>query len=722
MEGWAWVGGPGCGRGSLAVGSSSRVKVAIVGCPNVGKSVLFGCLTGRYVSVSNYPGTTVEVARGLGRWAGLTFEVADTPGLYSLTCITDEERAARRLLMRERPDWLIHVADGKNLERMLPLTFQLAEAGFMVLLVVNMLDEARAAGLEVDVPALGRRLGLPVIGAALTKGEGVAEIKDFLARRSRDALTRKTAPSTPPALSVAAVPFPPSTAAAQATPPAPATPPAQATPPAPATPPVPLTPPAPLTPTYDRQIEAAASAIAGRLRGSYAVSPRAVALLALQEDPEILELVRAAERDRWPAIRRILDEGNLQPRPLRHRPPLAGHRLARAVADACVRQVAGARPSAGQVIGDLLLRPLFGLPAMAAVVYFGLYRFVGGFGAGTLVDALDRVLFLDLINPWLDRMVDTLLAGDLWRELLAHEYGVLTLGARYAVAIVLPIVGTFFVAFAVLEDSGYLPRLALLADRLLKPLGLSGRALIPLTLGLGCGTMATLVTRTLETRRERVLATFLLALGVPCSAQLGVVLGVLSSRPHALAIWSLTVVTVLVAGGTLASKLIPGQAAPFFMEVPPLRLPSLSNVWRKTTARMVWYFKEVLPIFLAASVVIWLARLSGLFPLALSALAVVCRWLGLPKETSLVFLFGFLRRDYGAAGLYDLAPNLPTSSLVVAAATLTLFVPCLAQTVLMVKERGPKATLIIIGVVFPLAILGGYVLSQLIVLAGGQSW
>jgi len=269
-----------------------------------------------------------------------------------------------------------------------------------------------------------------------------------------------------------------------------------------------------------------------------------------------------------------------------------------------------------------------GLPVLAAVLYFGLYRFVGGFGAGVLVDTLDRVLFLDRLNPWLDRTVDALFAGDLWRELLAHEYGVLTLGLRYAVAIVLPIVGTFFVCFAVLEDSGYLPRLALLADRLLKPLGLSGRALIPLTLGLGCGTMATLVTRTLETRRERVLATFLLALGVPCSAQLGVVMGVLAERPGALALWAMCVAGALVAGGTLAARLLPGRAAPFFMEVPPLRFPHPRNVWKKTTARMVWYFREILPVFLAASVVIWLGRLAGLFPVALSTLARLCRWMG----------------------------------------------------------------------------------------------
>jgi ferrous iron transport protein B len=655
----------------------SRVKVVIVGCPNVGKSVLFGHLTGRYVSVSNYPGTTVEVARGLGRWAGLTFEVSDTPGLYSLSCVTEEERAARRLLTRERPDWLIHVADGKNLDRMLPLTFQLVEAGFRVLLVVNMLDEARSAGLVVDTACLSARLGLPVIGAALTRGEGVSEIRDFLARPAGAEMRGGAGEAETKG---------------------------------------------PMAPIYDRPTEVALTAIAERLRGRYAMTLRAVALLTLQEDPETLDLVRVEEREGWPGIRRLLDQANQGPRPLRRRPPPAAHHLARTVAAACVREVAKPRTSAGRILGDLLLRPLFGAPVLAAVVYFGLYRFVGGFGAGTLVDALDRALFLDLVNPWLNRTVDILFAGDLWRELLAHEYGLLTLGVRYAVAIVLPIVGTFFVAFAVLEDSGYLPRLALLADRLLKPLGLSGRALIPLTLGLGCGTMATLVTRTLETKRERVLATFLLALGVPCSAQLGVVLGVLAARPQALAIWSLTVLTVLVGGGTLAARLLPGRAAPFFMEVPPLRLPSLRNIWRKTTARMAWYFREVLPVFLAASLVIWLGRLVGLFPLALSGLATVCRWLGLPKEVSLVFLFGFLRRDYGAAGLYDLAPGLPTTSLVVAAVTLTLFVPCLAQTVLMFKERGPKVALAIVGFVFPLAILGGYLLSQVLALVGGVGW
>lgn len=649
------------------------LRVAIVGCPNVGKSVLFGRLTGRYVSVSNYPGTTVEVARGLGRWGGRTFRVADTPGLYSLVCVTEEERVARRLLVRDRPDWLLHVVDAKNLDRMLPLTFQLREAGFRVALVVNMLDEATAAGLTVDVAGLGRALGLPAFGTVLTRGRGLREIREFLA-------------AAPP---IAEAPGSPG---------------------------------GPVEPVYDPETEAAVGALAGLLRTDWGLPVRAVALLLLQGDPEVVEEAERREGPRWPAIAAVLARAEAARPPVRHRVPLALHRTAREVGTASVRQVAPPRVTAGKVLGDLLLEPALGLPVLALVLYFGLYRFVGGFGAGTLVEVLDRVLFLSRVNPWLDRVVDGLFTSPVWRELLAHEYGLVTLGLRYAVAVVLPIVGTFFVAFAVLEDSGYLPRLALLADRLLRPLGLSGRALIPLALGLGCGTMATLVTRTLETRRERILATFVLALGVPCSAQLGVVMGVLASRSAALAVWAVTVTAALVVGGTLAARLLPGRPAPFFLEVPPLRWPSLGNIWHKTAARMAWYFREVLPVFLAASVAIWLGRLTGAFPLVLGLLGAAARWLGLPREAGRVFLYGFLRRDYGAAGLYDLAPGLEAPALVVAAVTLTLFVPCLAQTVLMFRERGPVVGLAVLGTVFPVAIAAGFLLSRALALVGAWSW
>ena len=144
-------------------------KVALIGNPNVGKSVLFNALTGAYVTVSNYPGTSVEVSRGAATIAGQLFEIIDTPGMYSLLPITEEERVAREILIRESPDIVIHVLDARNLERMLPMTLQLIEAGLPVILVVNIMDEAERMGLNIDISLLGKRLGIPVIGAATVK-------------------------------------------------------------------------------------------------------------------------------------------------------------------------------------------------------------------------------------------------------------------------------------------------------------------------------------------------------------------------------------------------------------------------------------------------------------------------------------------------------------------------------------------------------------------------
>jgi ferrous iron transport protein B len=304
------------------------------------------------------------------------------------------------------------------------------------------------------------------------------------------------------------------------------------------------------------------------------------------------------------------------------------------------------------------------------------------------------------------------------RDLFGGQYGIITLGIRYAVAIILPIVGTFFIAFSIIEDSGYLPRLALLIDRVFKQLGLNGRAVIPLVLGLGCDTMATIVTRTLETRRERLLSTLLLSLAIPCSAQLGVMLALLGGRPYLLALWTMIVVGILLVVGFLAARLMPGERPTFYMELPPLRLPTLRNIFVKTYTRMEWYLREVFPMFILASVVMWFGHLTGLFDLAVGALTPAVRWLGLPDQTAVSFLFGFFRRDYGAAGLYDLRAALTATQLLVATVTITIFVPCIAQFAVTIKERGWKMAVATAAFIFPFAFLVGGGLHWLLTVLG----
>ena len=159
------------------VAPERKKKLVLIGTPNVGKSVIFNRLTGSYVVVSNYPGTTVEVSRGTGNIKGELFEVIDTPGMYSLLPITDEERVTRTLLLNEKPDIVAHVVDGTNLERMLPLTSQLIEAGTPVILIVNMMDEAKKLGISIDIEKLSLRLGIPVVGTAAALDIGIDELR-----------------------------------------------------------------------------------------------------------------------------------------------------------------------------------------------------------------------------------------------------------------------------------------------------------------------------------------------------------------------------------------------------------------------------------------------------------------------------------------------------------------------------------------------------------------
>lgn len=168
-------------RATLRDSGPKPPQIALVGMPNVGKSVLFNALTGRYATVSNYPGTTVEVARGQAWLLDRPAVVVDTPGLYSLLPITEEEKVARDLLLREKNDLAIHVVDAKNLGRMLPLTLQLLEVGLPLLLAVNMMDEAQQLGLKIEAGALERELGIPVVTMAAVQKKGINQLKGRIA-------------------------------------------------------------------------------------------------------------------------------------------------------------------------------------------------------------------------------------------------------------------------------------------------------------------------------------------------------------------------------------------------------------------------------------------------------------------------------------------------------------------------------------------------------------
>lgn len=467
-------------------------------------------------------------------------------------------------------------------------------------------------------------------------------------------------------------------------------------------------------------IEIALEKIEALLGTSYNISKRSIGILLLKEDDEIRELVHQQEPETLPRIDEILEEVKAHyTHPIEYEIAIKQNDEAVRIARK-VMSVHTDRTGFADLLSSLTMNPVTGWPILFVVLYYGLYKFVGDFGAGTAVDFIEGTVFEEHVNPFLEQFFTGLVPWLPLSDLLVGEFGVLTLGLRYAVAIIMPIVTFFFLVFSVIEDSGYLPRLAMLIDKTFKKIGLSGRAVIPMTLGFGCGTMATMVTRTLPTLRERVISTMLIALAVPCSAQLGVILAILEGRPGAMFVWSGIVGAIFLLVGFLTAKLLPGDKPSFYMEVPPLRMPKLSNVLTKTFVRMKWYFKEILPLFLLASVLIWVGQLTKLFDFLLDALKKPMEWIGLPHEAAKVFLFGFFRRDYGAAGLYDVNKSgvLDGVQLTVACIALTLFLPCVAQFLMVLKERGWKVGVGIALFIIIIAYTAAYVTNGLLTSLG----
>jgi ferrous iron transport protein B len=246
-------------------------------------------------------------------------------------------------------------------------------------------------------------------------------------------------------------------------------------------------------------------------------------------------------------------------------------------------------------------------------------------------------------------------------------------------------------------------------------MGLNGKAVLPMVLGLGCDTMATMTTRILHTPKERLIAILLLALGVPCSAQLATIMGILGGISFAaLATLFGVVLTQMLVVGFLAARVLPGDRSEFALELPPMRLPQWRNLLTKTVLRIRWYLGEAVPLFLIGTALLFaLDRVGALVVFARTAEPVVSGWLGLPATAADVFVMGFLRRDYGAAGLFEMARSgaLTGVQSVVALTVMTLFVPCIANLLMIVKERGARTALWILGFVTAIAVLTGTVLN-----------
>jgi len=632
-------------------------RIVLVGNPNVGKSAIFGTLTGRYVTVSNYPGTTVELFYGNFTLKDKKFVVIDTPGVNSLIPMSEDEKITRDILLTEKPYTVVQVADSKNMKRTLMILLHLAEMEVPVVLDLNMEDEALDRGVLIDKKKLSEIIGVEVVGTVALRKKGIKKLKD--------AIQRPKVPS--------------------------------------------------LKVRYDNLIETYIQRIENLLPKA-GISKRAISVMILSGD----ESLRGWLKENLPQevideIERLRDECQSQYNlPLAQVISTSKLQLIEHIINKVLKKVEPSKGKITDILEMLTIHPVFGIFVLIFVIFL-LYELVGVLGAGILVDFLEGVIFEKYINPITKRIVELLIPSKFFYEMIVGEYGIVTMGLTYSIAIVLPITATFFIAFSILEDSGYLPRLAVLSNRAFNVIGLNGKAILPMILGLGCGTMAVMTTRVLESRRDRIIATFLLALAIPCSAQLGVILGMISSlSPIATVIWIITIISVIVISGYLAAKVVPGEKTEFLLEIPPLRIPKFSNLFIKTLGRVEWYLREAVPLFILGTFVLFLLKQLKLLNLIETVVSpLVHGILGLPTKTAGFFIMGFLRRDYGAAGLFSMAEKGELTSIqtLISLITITLFVPCLASFFMIIKERGIKVAIIVAIVVFFLAFFVGGIMN-----------
>ena len=677
---------------------TKQKHIVLAGNPNVGKSVFFHYLSKVYVDVSNYPGTTVEITSA---HVGENI-IKDTPGIYGVSSFNDEEKVARDIILYA--DAIINIVSAISLERDLFLTKQLIDMGKPLIVAVNQMDEARSIGLEINIEKLSELLNIPVFPTVAITGEGMGQIKNTL-------LNDKTQIGK-------------------------------------------------VDPVLQRELTDLLPL----------VSNQAEALLLLEGDLVIAERHKIEPRNKRSEIyanRRkevneiisnVITKKNKKERLLTKISnilidPVYGTVVALLIGFLFLYQFLGiwvgvdlinlTEKRIMNVYYEPPVREITGLflPVEVQVKNDNhklLYTFPKGFLAEqTKYNDLKQFRKINkdhnqeyFFSPsdYIEqeagngkqetRYANTKLPNSFSSALgtvLSGKYGVLTLTVTYLLGLLLPLVVAFYAALAILEDSGYLPRLAVLVDGLLSKIGMNGRAIIPLILGLGCVTMASVTTRLLNTRREKLIAMTILGFAIPCSAQLGVIQSLLakSGGISSWTIWLTVIVLVLIVTGYIMNNFLPGKATPLLIDLPPLRLPRIENVFFKTKTKVMFFMTEAVPAFFLAAFLVAVFQVTGLLGKVILILEPIStNLLHLPKEVSISFILGMVRRDFGAFGLTELPMS--TSQITIASVVLTLFVPCIATVSVMAKEQNWKVALGIWLSSMVLAISIGSVLARIL--------
>jgi len=649
--------------------TTGKRLIALAGNPNVGKSVFFNYLSKVYVDVSNYPGTTVEITSAPLGNESENILIQDTPGIYGVSSFNDEEKVARDIILYA--DIVINIVSAISLDRDLFLTKQLIDMGKPMILAINQMDEAKSLGLKINTEKLSELLGIPVFTTIAITGEGMEEVKNAIYPLS-SSIAKKG--KTDPVLKNE------------------------------------LTEILPL------------------------VSNQAEALLLLEGDLVVAERHKIEPRNKRSEL---YSQRRKEVNDLIEEVTLYKNKKERFLTK----------------VSNVLIDPFWGAIFAIVIAYLFLYQLLGIWVGSNLIDITEGKIMNAYYEPFIkentsqifpveirrgykifvfqngfikdkeqyktlvqDREINkdikdeyffgpsdyiekvgsapTKLSNNLYSAtgtILSGKYGILTLTVTYLLGLLFPLVLAFYLALAILEDSGYLPRLAVLIDGLLSKIGMNGRAIIPLILGLGCVTMASVTTRLLSTKREKIIAMTILGFAIPCSAQLGVIQTLLAKSGGFTSwlIWISVIGMVLVLTGYIMNKYLPGKVTPLLIDLPPLRIPRLKNIYYKTKTKVMFFMTEAVGAFFFAAFIVGCMQVAGLLQKVIKIFEpVATNLLHLPKEVSISFILGMVRRDFGAFGLTELA--MTPAQVTVASVVLTLFVPCIATVSVMAKEQSWK--------------------------------
>ena len=643
-------------------GAESRITVGLAGNANVGKSVVFNQLTGLHQHVGNWPGKTVKKAEGTLVYRGYTIDVVDLPGIYSLSTYGLEELVSREFIVVEHPDAIVNVVDASSLERNLFFTTQLMELEPHLVIALNQMDIAEKKGIKIDVGKLAELLGVPVIPTIAIKNVGLLE----LMAKVIEIHEKKTPP-------VKVLSFGP-------------------------------------------EIEGLISALIEDSRKVETPYPRRWVAVKLLEGDTEMENVAYLQvpmlRERVEEIRRKIEE-------------IHGHDVTSALTS---ERYANASRIASEVtssveprlsrwvsLEEATLHPFFGYVVMIFVV---LGMFYSVFTMGDFASSLLGKGFSALEAAY------NAVAG--LGPFQSFVWNGVAGGIIAGTTIALPYIVPFYLALSLLEDSGYLARVAFLMDSLMHKIGLHGKGFIPMMLGFGCNVPAVLSSNIMETERERLICAFVSSL-VPCAARSIVIMGIVATYlgfGPAAALYAIDFVLIFILG-RIAFKTLPGEPVGLIMEMPAYKRPSAKITAQRTWFRLKNFVFEAFPIMAAGNFVVYLANSLGLFNIAQWVLSpVTVLWLGLPAATGVVLIFGVLRKELtlillaSIMGTTNFALILTPAQMFVFAFVVMLYVPCVATIAVLAREFGARKAAIISVVEIAVAISLGGIIFRILSLLG----